>query len=60
MTHPLLFTSVSAIMFVSAAAHADAQHVRIAYDHLADGKVILASEVVAVSGHVPALPPSRA
>lgn len=55
MTHPLLFTSVNAILFVSAAAHADSQTVRHAYNHLADGKVIMASEVAIVSGHVPTL-----
>lgn len=53
MTHPLLFTSVSAIMFVSATAHAESQHVRSAYNYLADGKVILATEVAFVSGSLP-------
>ncbi|MBY0354916.1 MAG: hypothetical protein K2Q12_04210 [Rickettsiales bacterium] len=51
MTHPLLFASVSAIMFVSASAHGD--KARAAYDHLADGKVILASEIAGVSGQLP-------
>jgi hypothetical protein len=56
MTHPLLFASVSAIMFVSSAAHADGHHVRTAYNHLADGKVILATEAAVVSGPLPTLP----
>lgn len=55
MTHPLLFASVSAILFVSAAAQAD-ESVRTAYNHLADGKVIMATEVAVVSGHLPSLP----
>lgn len=55
MTHPLLFASVSAIIFVSSAAQADS-NVVTAYNHLADGKVIMAAEVAVVSGHLPSLP----